>query len=76
MATTDLPRNKGARTGEILISAEPAAVEVALIRIAPRLPRLSMIIFATALPNSPPTEKMDVTAEKIASDIGMQEGRL
>jgi hypothetical protein len=50
-------------------------VEIALMRSAPFLPRLSMITFATALPSSPPTGKVEVTTEKVASDIGMHCGR-
>lgn len=68
--------NKGASTGDRPIRSEPIVVEMALMRIAPRLPRLSITTFAIALPSKPPTGKTEVTAENVASDIGMQAGSL
>ena len=50
----------------------PDAMRIADIRLAPRRPHLSIMRFANKLPARPPTVKMEVTREKVTSDIGMQ----
>ena len=69
---TYLPTRR--RKTELLrpMKAEPNAMRKAHIRWAPRRPHLSMIRLANKLPERPPTVKMEVTREKVTSDIGMQ----
>ena len=59
---TYLPMTSGAYPDEMAINKAPSAVSTALIRSAPRLPRLSMTTFAPALPTKPPTQKTEVSA--------------
>ena len=53
------------------MKAVPNAMRIADIRFAPRRPHLSMIRLANKLPERPPTVKIEVTREKVLSDIGM-----
>lgn len=57
-----------------IISA-PTAVITALIFVAPRRPQRSIMTLALTLPTNPPTVNMEVTTEKVESDMGMQSGR-
>lgn len=63
MGDAYLPMTSGAYPEAMVMNKPPSAVRTALIRSAPRLPRLSMTTFAPALPTKPPTEKTEVRAE-------------
>jgi hypothetical protein len=60
--------------GAIAIRPEPIATKRPLICTAAFRPWRSMAMLAVELPRKPPTVKIDVTRENVASDMGRHVG--
>jgi len=70
-----LPRSSRTVEGAMAIRPEPTATDSPLNWRAAFRPWRSMTMPAMELPRKPPTVKIDVTRENIASDIGMHVGK-